>query len=50
MEKKMQVLSEVLMGNIVIPVKKLLEKKKEPQFLEEQIRDQVPTDIEEEKK
>jgi|TARA_B110000438_G_C15457533_1_gene497395 hypothetical protein len=50
MEKKMQVLSEVLMGNIVIPVKKLLEKKKEPQFLEEQIRDKVPTDIEEEKK
>jgi len=50
MEKKMEVLSEVNMDNIVKPVKKLFEKKKEPQFLEEQIRDQVPTDIEEEKK
>ena len=50
MEKKMEVLSEVNMGDIVKPVKKLFEKKKEPQFLEEQIRDQVPTDIEEEKK
>ena len=44
-----QVLSEVNVGNIVKPIKKLFEKKKEPQFLEEQIRDQVPTDIEEEK-
>ena len=50
MEKKMEVLSEVNMGDIVKPVKKLFEKKKEPQFLEEQIRDLVPTDIEEEKK
>ena len=50
MEKKMEVLSEVNMGDIVKPVKKLFEKKKEPQFLEEQIRDQVPTDIEEVKK
>ena len=50
MEKKMEVLSEVNMGDIVKPVKKLFEKKKEPQFLEEQIRDKVPTDIEEEKK
>jgi hypothetical protein len=49
MEKKMEVLSEVNVGNIVKPIKKLFEKKKEPQFLEEQIRDQVPTDIEEEK-
>jgi hypothetical protein len=45
----MEVLSEVNMDNIVKPVKKLFEKKKEPQFLEEQIRDQVPTDIEDEK-
>ena len=45
----MEVLSEVNMDNIVKPVKKLFEKKKEPQFLEEQIRDQVPTDTEEEK-
>jgi len=50
MEKKMEVLSEVNMGDIVKPINKLFEKKKEPQFLEEQIRDQVPTDIEEEKK
>ena len=50
MEKKMEVLSEVNVGKIVKPIKKLFEKKKEPQFLEEQIRDQVPTDIEEEKK
>ena len=49
MEKKMQVLSEVNMDSVVKPIKKLFEKKKEPQFLEEQIRDQVPTDIEEEK-
>jgi len=49
MEKKMEVLSEVNVGNVVKPIKKLFEKKKEPQFLEEQIRDQVPTDIEEEK-
>jgi|TARA_R110000803_G_scaffold70026_1_gene132682 hypothetical protein len=45
----MEVLSEVNMDNVVKPVKKLFEKKKEPQFLEEQIRDKVPTDIEEEK-
>ena len=49
----MEVLSEVVVGNItnpiIKPIKKLFEKKKEPQFLEEQIRDQVPTDIEEEK-
>jgi hypothetical protein len=49
MEKKMQVLSEVNMDSVVKPIKKLFEKKKEPQFLEEQIRDQVPTDIEDEK-
>ena len=48
-EKIMQVLSEVNMDSVVKPIKKLFEKKKEPQFLEEQIRDQVPTDIEEEK-
>ena len=46
----MEVLSEVNVGKIVKPIKKLFEKKKEPQFLEEQIRDKVPTDIEEEKK
>ena len=45
----MEVLSEINIGNITNPIKKLFEKKKEPQFLEEQIRDQVPTDIEEEK-
>jgi len=49
MEKKMQVLSEVNMDSVVKPIKKLFEKKKEPQFLEEQIRDQVPTDVREEK-
>jgi len=49
MEKIMEVLSEINIGNITNPIKKLFEKKKEPQFLEEQIRDQVPTDIEEEK-
>ena len=49
MEKKMEVLSEVNVGNVIKPIKKLFEKKREPQFLEEQIRDQVPTDIEEEK-
>ena len=45
----MQVLSEVNMDSVVKPIKKLFEKKKEPQFLEEQIRDQIPSDIEEEK-
>jgi len=45
----MQVLSEVNMDSVVKPIKKLFEKKKEPQFLEEQIRDQVPTAVEEEK-
>jgi len=49
MEKKMQVLSEVNMDSVVKPIKKLFEKKKGPQFLEEQIRDQVPTDVREEK-
>ena len=49
MEKIMEVLSEVNVGDVTKPIKKLFEKKKEPQFLEEQIRDQVPTDIEEEK-
>jgi|TARA_B110000495_G_C22636586_1_gene378269 hypothetical protein len=49
MEKKMEVLSEVNVGNVIKPIKKLFEKKREPQFLEEQIRDQVPTDKEEEK-
>jgi len=48
-EKIMQVLSEVNMDSVVKPIKKLFEKKKEPQFLEEQIRDQVPTAVEEEK-
>jgi hypothetical protein len=49
MEKIMEVLSEVNVGDVTKPIKKLFEKKKDPQFLEEQIRDQVPTDIEEEK-
>ena len=44
----MEVLSEINIGNITNPIKKLFEKKKEPQFLEEQIRDQVP--LEKEKK
>jgi hypothetical protein len=48
MEKIMEVLSEIKwpfgLGLFDKP-----EKKKEPKFLEEQIRDQVPTDIEEEK-
>lgn len=48
MEKKMEVLSEVLNGqvkNAVNSVKKALTKKK-PEMLEEQIRDKVPTDKE----
>jgi hypothetical protein len=48
MEKKMQVLSEVLNGKVkdtVDSIKKVLTKK--PEMLEEQIRDQVPTEKEE---
>jgi hypothetical protein len=48
MEKKMQVLSEVLNGKVkdtVDSIKKVLTKK--PVMLEEQIRDQVPTEKEE---
>jgi|TARA_B110000444_G_C18802408_1_gene578118 hypothetical protein len=48
MENKMEVLSEIKwpfgLGLFDKP-----ENKKEPKFLEEQIRDQVPTDTEEEK-
>jgi len=49
MEKKMEVLSEVLNGqvkNAVNSVKKAFAKNK-PQMLEEQIRDKVPTEKEE---
>ena len=42
----MEVLSEVNVGDVTKPIKKLFEKKKEPQFLEEQIRDQVPVEKE----
>jgi hypothetical protein len=41
-----EVLSEVNWGKFVEPVTKVLTKKKEPKFLEEQIRDYYPCDVE----
>jgi hypothetical protein len=41
-----EVLSEVNWGKVVEPVTKVLTKKKEPKFLEEQIRDYYPCDVE----
>jgi hypothetical protein len=48
MEKIMEVLSEIKWP-FGLGIFDKSENKKEPKFLEEQIRDQVPTDIEEEK-
>ena len=41
-----KVLSEVNWGKVVEPVVNVLTKKKEPKFLEEQIRDFIPCDVE----
>jgi hypothetical protein len=41
-----EVLSEVNWGKVVEPVINVLTKKKEPKFLEEQIRDFIPCDVE----
>ena len=48
MENKMEVLSEIKWP-FGLGIFDKSENKKEPKFLEEQIRDQVPTDTEEEK-
>ena len=41
-----EVLSEVNWGKVVEPVINVLTKKKDPKFLEEQIRDFIPCDVE----